>query len=101
MSGADQIGLELRDHHERVTVSARGESFAETGPGAIRSRRAVVGEDVGGVDPEWLEGDASCGEVFLVGHRLRQWGAPVMNRLGRVGESLALSRLGKREAGGG
>ena len=56
-------------HHERVTVSARGECFAETGSGAIRSGQSVVGEDVGGVDAESLKRDPLCGEVlFVCGH---------------------------------
>jgi hypothetical protein len=32
-------------HHEGVAVSARGERFAQTGSGAIRSRQSVVGEE--------------------------------------------------------
>ena len=54
--------VELR-HHERVAVSAHGESFAETGSGAIRSRQSVISDDVGGVDAESLKGDPWCGEV--------------------------------------
>lgn len=52
-------------HHQGVAVPGRGQRFAQPGPGAVRSRQAVVEVDVLVLDSEALECFPLGGEVLL------------------------------------